>query len=103
MPLVSVIDLSPKITNFLNTECSNAKVQSIVDFESTFINTDFDVCMSDLNEIVTDIDDADCYNAVPMSILPFRVAFITVDTGGYSPTNPAPIGIAVIGFTNYIL
>jgi hypothetical protein len=37
------------------------------------------------------------------TVMPFRVKFQTVDIGGYSPTNPAPIGIAIIGFNNYIL
>jgi hypothetical protein len=35
--------------------------------------------------------------------LPFRVKFTTVQIPGYGPNNPAPIGIAVIGFSNYIL
>jgi hypothetical protein len=37
------------------------------------------------------------------TIMPFRVNFQTIDIGGYSPSNPAPIGIAIIGFNNYIL
>lgn len=37
------------------------------------------------------------------TIMPFRVKFQTIDIGGFSPSNPAPIGIAVIGFNNYIL
>ena len=35
-------------------------------------------------------------------ILPFYVKFENI-IGGYSKSNPAPIGIAVIGFNNYIL
>lgn len=37
------------------------------------------------------------------TVMPFRVRFTTIDIGSYSPTNPAPIGIAIIGFNNYIL
>lgn len=37
------------------------------------------------------------------SVVPFRVKFINVGIPGYSLNNPAPIGIAVIGYTNYIL
>ena len=33
----------------------------------------------------------------------FRVKFINLGITGYSPNNPAPIGIAVIGLNNYIL
>lgn len=36
-------------------------------------------------------------------VLPFRVRFLNTKIGGYSPSNPAPIGIAVIGTNNYIL
>lgn len=35
--------------------------------------------------------------------LPFRISFTTIGIEGYGPNNPAPIGIAVIGFNNYIL
>ena len=35
--------------------------------------------------------------------LPFYVRFENVLISGYGPSNPAPIGIAVIGFNNYIL
>jgi len=35
--------------------------------------------------------------------LPFRVRFTSVQVPGYGRNNPAPIGIAVIGFSNYIL
>lgn len=36
-------------------------------------------------------------------VIPFRVKFINIGIQGYGPGNPAPIGIAVIGFNNYIL
>lgn len=35
--------------------------------------------------------------------LPFRVKFLPGIISGSSPTNPAPIGIAIIGVNNYIL
>ena len=35
--------------------------------------------------------------------LPFRVKFINIGLDAYGPNNPAPIGIAIIGFNNYIL
>lgn len=35
--------------------------------------------------------------------LPFRVKFTNIMVPGYSKTNPPGIGIAVIGFSNYIL
>jgi hypothetical protein len=36
-------------------------------------------------------------------ILPFRIRFTNIMVPGYSASNPAPIGIAIIGFNNYIL
>lgn len=36
-------------------------------------------------------------------VLPFRVKFTNIGIEGYNATNPAGIGIAVIGFSNYIL
>jgi hypothetical protein len=36
-------------------------------------------------------------------VLPFRVRFTNIMVPGYSASNPAPIGIAVIGLNNYIL
>ena len=41
--------------------------------------------------------------ATPESVLPFRVKFINIGIESYGPNNPAPIGIAIIGFNNYIL
>jgi hypothetical protein len=37
------------------------------------------------------------------SVLPFRIKITNIGIVGYSPNNPAPIGIAVIGLNNYIL
>lgn len=35
--------------------------------------------------------------------LPFKVKFTNVTIPGYGPFNVPPIGIAIIGFNNYIL
>jgi len=35
--------------------------------------------------------------------VPFRIRVTNVTIPGYSPTNVPPIGIAIIGFNNYIL
>jgi hypothetical protein len=36
-------------------------------------------------------------------VLPFRIKFTNIVIEGYNKSNPAGIGIAVIGFNNYIL
>jgi hypothetical protein len=41
--------------------------------------------------------------AVVFELLPFRVRFTNVSVFGYSKTNPAPIPLQVIGYSNYIL
>lgn len=35
--------------------------------------------------------------------LPFRVRLSNITISAYGPSNPPPVGIAVIGFNNYIL
>lgn len=46
---------------------------------------------------------SDSYRAKIVYDLPFHVRFINVGIPGFGPNNTAPIGIAVIGFNNYIL
>lgn len=36
-------------------------------------------------------------------VLPFRVKFTTIGINAYGPNNPAPIGIAIVGFNNYVI
>ena len=36
-------------------------------------------------------------------VLPFRVRFTSIGVEGYSSTNPPPIPLQVIGYSNYIL
>ena len=35
--------------------------------------------------------------------LPFRISIFNVGISAYGPSSPAPIGIAIVGFNNYIL
>ena len=35
--------------------------------------------------------------------LPFRVSFRSINIEGYSPSNPPPIPLQVIGYSNWIL
>lgn len=36
-------------------------------------------------------------------VTPFKVRFTTTNVDSYSETNPAPIGIAIIEYSNYVL
>lgn len=71
--LVSVSDLSPNSKNFKETNYSNSVISSID------------------------------YRSIVKEQLPFRVRFINKGFSAYGPDNPPPIGVAVIGFNNYIL
>lgn len=51
---------------------------------------------------ISKIDNVEIRTAIE-SILEFRVKFTNIGIPGYGPNNPAPIGIAVIGYNNYIL
>jgi hypothetical protein len=35
--------------------------------------------------------------------LPFYISFQNITVAGYGPSNPAPIGIAIVAYSNYIL
>jgi hypothetical protein len=43
------------------------------------------------------------YSAKIANVVPFRVRFTNIGIESYSAGNPAPIGIAIIGYSNYIL
>ena len=42
-------------------------------------------------------------SSVLSTVTPFYVAFTNIGIPGYSKHRPAPIGIAIIGYSNYIL
>jgi hypothetical protein len=73
MPITQVSNLDTHPTEIINLDC-----------RTSFVTTLDTLC----SEFAT--------------VMPFRVNFQTIDIGGYSPTNIPPIGIAVIGFNNYI-
>lgn len=43
------------------------------------------------------------YKAKIEEVVPFKVQFIDVGVFGFSKNNPAGIGVAVVGYNNYIL
>ena len=43
------------------------------------------------------------YSAKVIDVIPFYVRFTNIGIAGYGPGNPAPIGIAIVGTSNYIL
>jgi hypothetical protein len=42
-------------------------------------------------------------SVVVLDELPFRIRFTNIMVPGYGPNNVPPIGIAIVGYNNYIL
>lgn len=58
--------------------------------------------ITDLDARSIKINDITCKSTIE-DVLPFRVQFINVSVFGFSKDNPAGVGVAVIGYNNYIL
>jgi hypothetical protein len=81
-------------------------------FSTAVFDKDLNISLKDKSLKASSVSNADkryarfdyeSINTTTESVLPFRVRFINIGVIGYSPDNPAPIGIAVIGLSNYIL
>jgi hypothetical protein len=83
-------------TDYSNTsvtgEAHSAKITDIV-HDAKITNIDYPI--TTIQDIV--------YTAKPIDVVPFYVKFTNIGIEGYGPGNPAPIGIAIIGVSNYIL
>ena len=83
-------------TSYSNTsvtgEAHSAKITDIV----------HDAKVTSISYPLTTIRDI-VYTARAIDVIPFYVRFTDIGIAGYGPGNPAPIGIAIIGVSNYIL
>lgn len=63
------------------------------------------VIINKKDSIVTSFENKESRGVVINQVLPFRIRFTNtvLESTGYGPGNPAPIGIAIIGYNNYIL
>lgn len=97
-------DIKPGFTKTINAvDFGNSSITS-VDHSSIISNIEYSV--GKIAETGYGIPKIIGYERVSrvMSVLPFRVRFTTIGlNSSYGPNNPAPIGIAIIGFNNYIL
>lgn len=97
---------------------TDVKSQSLSSIKNThyFLSTPYEKLpkvaisesLSDLVSVTTKrsfgVDVIDKQNAVSItSLLPFRVRFVNIGIESYGPDNVPPIGIAVIGFNNYVI
>lgn len=78
-----VIDINNK-SEVLYTPAFDASIENIVNGFAIV-----EECKNRLSEVIDRV--------------PFRIRVTNVTIPGYSPTNVPPIGIAIIGFNNYIL
>ena len=83
-------------TSYSNTsvtgEAHSAKITDII----------HDAKVTSISYPLTTVRDI-VYTAKAIDVIPFYVKFVNIGIAGYGPGNPAPIGIAVIGVSNYIL
>lgn len=70
---------------------------------STIIDSPYASIIKDGRYLESSLATSQEYSSVMTEVLPFRVAFTTLGIESYGPNNPAPIGIAIIGYNNYIL
>ena len=96
-PKVSGITKSIKASDYSSVAITNQKPSSRILEENNMVKT-----ITTSNYANSSIVPSLRYSEIS-SRLPFRVRFTTIGIDGYGPNNPAPIGIAVIGFNNYIL
>jgi hypothetical protein len=83
---------------------SNFPISKINDisFKSLISNVSYKAIFNLKSYSISKIEDIN-YKVKVEETLPFRVRFINIGIESYGPNNPAPIGIAVIGISNYIL
>ena len=83
-------------TSYSNTsvtgEAHSAKITDII----------HDAKVTSISYPITTVRDI-VYTAKAIDVIPFYVRFTDIGIAGYGPGNPAPIGIAIIGVSNYIL
>lgn len=82
------------------------KDSSVIDLNNTsevIYNPEFDAMVENIINGYAIVEE--CKNRLSEVIdrMPFKIRVTNITVPGYSPTNVPPIGIAIIGFNNYIL
>lgn len=73
---------------------ANAKIINVTEFRPKIQNVDYPI---------TRINYSPPFGIKVKDALPFRVKFINIGIESYGEFNVPPIGIAIVGFNNYIL
>lgn len=61
------------------------------------------VIPTDSKRVIEVIETCRSRKAVVISDLPFHIRIINIMVPSFTPLNPPPIGLAIIGINNYIL
>lgn len=98
LPVKEYNVVSIKSSNYVKATISNSLNKASISKKSEF--EVISIKSSDINSITI-------YDSKPASeiseFLPFKVKFFTIGINPYGSTNPAPIGIAIVGYSNYVL
>jgi len=96
-PKVNGITKTITTSDYPNTSITGINHKSIISSESNITKT-----IETTSYPIVDLYQSPNLSTI-INTLPFRVRFTTIGIDGYSSTNVPPIGIAIIGFNNYIL
>jgi len=96
-PKVSGITKTITTSNYPKTSITSINHKSIISSEANITKT-----IKTTSYPIVDLYESPNLSTI-INTLPFRVRFTNIGIEGYSATNVPPIGIAVIGFNNYIL
>ena len=103
MATSSVIKVSNGTSSVID-DCSQRSF--VIDLNNTsevIYNPEFDAMVENIVNGYAIVEE--CKNRLSEVIdrIPFRIRVTNITVPGYGPTNVPPIGIAIIGFNNYIL
>ena len=89
----SSVKTSNSFISKINEDARDIKIKNLAHGAKKITTSDYFISEVSSNKIDIKITET----------LPFRVKFMSIGIESYSPSNPAPVGIAVIGINNYIL
>lgn len=103
MATSSVIKVSNGTSSVIDDCDKKSFVRDLNKSSEVIYNPEFDAMVENIVNGYAIVEE--CKNRLSEVIdrIPFRIRVTNITVPGYSPTNVPPIGIAIIGFNNYIL
>jgi hypothetical protein len=99
----SVIKVSNGTSSVID-DCYNDSV--VIDLQkksSVFYIPEFDTKVTNITNGFVFVEECKIKLSEVIDRIPFKIRVTNITVPGYSPINVPPIGIAIIGFNNYIL